>query len=436
MSLRAPSERFAGGDAVAVRRSLRALIREIEQRPPRRPVAGPSVPRELAAAAFDIDSELGTVSRSTALGTCHYRELRYDLDHLFGTEPLRRVLGAGERELALLSLGQDVAGVGSGDLLFLDIETAGLSGAGAYAFLVACARVATSGTQPAVVLRQYFAPSPAAEGALLSALLEDAELDSDPLLVTYNGRAFDAPVLDGRLTMHRLRGSFASLPQLDLLHACRAVYAHLPSRRLAAIEARVLGFTRPSGDVSGEEVPRWYFRFLRTGDPRAIRPLMVHNELDVVALVALLGRLAAMLCGELRSAGSEALGVGRLLARRADHSGAREHLERALRDLDRPQLRDEALARLAAVHKAVGDHHLAEPLWRESASREGGGALASAVELAKLYEHKTKDLERALAFALRALDLAARSRQRDRVVEDLEHRNARIGRKLARRQAG
>ena len=82
-----------------------------------------------------------------------------------------------------------------------------------------------------------------------------------PVLVTYNGRAFDAPVLDGRATMHRRRAGFDALRHVDMLMPARRLYrGWLPSCRLADVEAQVLGLTRPAGEVEGAETPvtrRW-----------------------------------------------------------------------------------------------------------------------------------------------------------------------------------
>ena len=198
----APTAQSARGDPAGVRERLRGLIRSIEQRPAR---PRPPPPRD-ACAGPPLDAQ----SRATALGECLYREVRYDLDFAFGHEPLGGVQHAAGPLLALLAPAEDVERAAAADLLFLDIETSALGGAGATTFLVAAARLEAA-PAPALVLRQYLAPSPAAEAALLSALVEDARLAGEPVLVTYNGRSFDAPVLDGRLTMHRQRGAFEAL---------------------------------------------------------------------------------------------------------------------------------------------------------------------------------------------------------------------------------
>ncbi len=78
-------------------------------------------------------------------------------------------------------------------LLFLDTETTGLAGgAGTLAFLVGVGTFTAEGFR----LRQYFLRDPAEEAAMLHALLEDLEAATG--LVTFNGQAFDLPLLESR----------------------------------------------------------------------------------------------------------------------------------------------------------------------------------------------------------------------------------------------
>ena len=189
-----------------MRERLRALIRRIEQRPPRRapapPPRAPSLP--------------GTEPRQTSAGECLYREVRYGFDDAFGAQPLGALTQLDEDALALLAPAENFGGVRLEDLLFIDIETTGLGGAGAAAFLVAAARVEPDAGGPALVLRQYIAPAPGAEAALLTALLADAPPSGDPVLVTYNGRALRRPrarrAADDAPPPRQLRGAASRRP--------------------------------------------------------------------------------------------------------------------------------------------------------------------------------------------------------------------------------
>ena len=422
------------------REQLRRLIRAIEARPS----AVPAAPRPLAVLRRDTPvydlATLGLEPRATPVGVCMVREVRTPVryaeaaardDDAFDFDDLAR---ASASALALLAPDADLEDVGLEELLFLDIETTGLGGAGVMTFLVATGRVeADAQGQGEFVLRQYLAPSPPDEAALLHALIEDGGVrDHDPVLVTYNGRAFDAPALDERATMHRQRAGFDALRHLDLLMPVRTAYRGLlPSCRLGEIEHAVLGMTRPSYEVGGAETPAWYFRYLRTQDARILAPLLDHNARDVLALASLTGRLAAVVEGTRAVEGVHALAAGRLLAARGREPEARTHLERVATATHFSPQREEARLRLAVLHKAAGRRDLAEPLWLAAAAQPGAAALRPLTELAIYYERHLRDHARALEVVERALgivegmarvDAALAGRWRDRLL----HRHRRV----------
>ncbi|MEZ4501790.1 MAG: ribonuclease H-like domain-containing protein [Dehalococcoidia bacterium] len=417
------------------RERLRLLIREIETRP--RAAAPASMEREpeaVPARPWEGGDDLEVpqrglreaVRRETDEGTFTYRELRYDLDYAVGGQSLSE-LEALAGAIGVLAPDAGAEGAELESLLFLDIETTGLGGAGAIAFLVATGRVEGG----AFVLRQYLAESPAEEGALLDALIADTEVErGEPVLATYNGRAFDAPMLDARATMHRRRAGFESLRHVDLLMPARAVYrGWLASCRLATIESEVMGLTRPSADVDGAEVPAWYFRYLRTGDMRCIEPIASHNAIDVVSLAALAGRLGALVGGRRAPEGGESLGLARLLGAAADLESSKRWLERAAAELGPGDARREALMRLGLHYRRAGRHDLAEPLWWELVSTPGLWSLHAHEELAKYYEHRCHDFARASDVVEQALALATRAEPRfahARHIEAFRYRLARL----------
>ena len=368
-----------------------------------------------------VDALAGAVRRETASGVCTYLERAYALDDDAWGEALTAFAAIEDGELARLAPGdEELDGIAPAELLFLDIETTGLGGAGAIAFLIAAARLEGEW----FVLRQYLAESPAEEAAALDALLDDCALHDDPVLATYNGRRFDAPMLDQRATMHRSRAGFEGLRHLDLLYPARRVYGRaLPSCRLATIESEVLGITRPSADVDGAEVPTWYFRYLRTGDMRYVGPIASHNQIDVLSLAVLTGHLGALLAGRRPASGSEALGLARL-----GGADAESWLRRALELLPRSHERDEALWWQGLLHRRAGRRDLAMPHWRELAAGRGLSAIDGLVEIAKHYEHDLADFEGALGVVREALDRAGAAHR-----DALLHRRARLERRAERR---
>ncbi len=406
------------------RDQLRRLIRRVErQRPPVLPAA------EHVPTLKELLPDFAT--RDTQGGTCVYREVRYPLCDYVGDQTLEHLSTVQGDTLEVLAPDEGLGTAAPEDLLFLDIETTGLGGAGAMAFLVGTGRL--EGKHFA--LRQYLALSPADEGALLDALLEDARLSDGPVLVTYNGRRFDAPMLDERATMHRRRAGFDSLRQLDLLHPVRTAYGGLlKSCRLAVVEAEVLGLTRHDEDVPGAQVPQWYFQFLRSGDGRHLLPIINHNAQDVVSLGALVARLDTSI-RRLSLTAFDQVAIARLLSHRGDRR-AIEFLTAALDGLPRSEIRRDILRRLALAHKRAGDREIAEPLWMELATVGGRGALRAHVELAIYYEHHVRDFARAARVVERALanvnetlapwDRAGAAEWRS----ELQHRKSRLQRRL------
>ena len=164
-------------------------------------------------------------------------------------------------------------------MLFLDIETCGLTAAPV--FLVGLGMV----VERNLVLRQFFARDYTEERALLHEL--GMLVNQFDFLVTFNGKSFDVPFLRDRATHHRMRLPM-EIPHLDLLWMARRRWKHaLPDCRLKTLEWRILR-RRRAGDVSGAEIPGLYHDYVKRGEPHRLLPVFHHNLLDVVAMVELI----------------------------------------------------------------------------------------------------------------------------------------------------
>ena len=369
-------------ERLATRRQLQDLIRRIERRPhPPAPRATPELPPLLSW-------------RDTEAGRIGYRELRYGRNDLVGTQSLAPLFEVDATSLHLLSRGNaevGAPGTGARDLLFFDIETTGLGGAGAMVFMVALARI--DGTD--LVLRQYVSPTPADEAVLLDAVIGDLGLPADPVLVTYNGLTFDAPFVDERATLHRRRSGLQAARHLDLLHTVRRGYRGLlTSHRLATVEAELLKVKRPELEVGGAEVPAWYFRFIRGGSMRFLDPLLDHNAVDVLALAALVAQLHEGAIGtpDLR----QALALRRLALASRSYVAAERHLRAAIEGLTSPEARADAVRDLAIVCRTLGRRGDAVPELHWLAESSAWHARWASQQLAIYYEHHARDLKQAL----------------------------------------
>jgi hypothetical protein len=173
--------------------------------------------------------------------------------------------------------------------LFLDLETCGF--AGSVVFLAGIV------WQPAgaLVVDQLFARNYAEERAVLETLWQ--AVAASHVLVTFNGKSFDWPMVRDRSIRHRLacaatrRAGIEDLVHCDLLHHARRRWkAHLPDCRLQTLERFVCNRHR-RGDLSGAEVPLAYHAFVRGGHPAEIGAILHHNRLDLVTLVQIALRL-------------------------------------------------------------------------------------------------------------------------------------------------
>jgi tetratricopeptide (TPR) repeat protein len=283
------------------------------------------------------------------------------------------------------------------------------------------------------------------ERALLTSLAD--ELSRAGALVSFNGKSFDAPLVETRCLYHRLAWTGAALPHLDMLHVARRLWkradevaggAPLPAAwesgcSLGALERQLLGHRR-HGDVSGFEIPQRYFQFVRTGDPRPLVPVFEHNRLDLLSLAALTARAAQL--ARTGPAGArdsrEALALGWIYARAGLEPRARHAYERAVELSARlPAIHVESLHMLAMLLRRARQYDEAAKHWRRILEvrdcprhivREASDALAIH------HEHRLRDLVSAREFALGSLERTGRP-ARDEAVR---HRLNRIDRKLER----
>lgn len=336
--------------------------------------------------------------------------------------------------------------------LFLDAETTGLAGGtGTYAFLVGVAWWDAGGLQ----LEQFFMRDHSEEHSLLFALGE--RLGERRVLVTFNGKSFDWPLLETRYKMTRQIEPRTPRAHLDLLHPARQLWRmRLGSVRLAQLERHVLAAAAPlpwdrRDDLPAQLIPQRYFDFLRGGPAAPLADIFRHNQMDLRGLAALAGRIVALLAQAEDAAGDplELYGLSRLLRRRGEPDRARQLCERALEGgldgaVDRAARRE-----LAGLAKRQRDDARATSLWegligdrRPGADPEGVRDTLEALEqLAIYHEHRARPPrpERAAAFTRTALGELRRAFRRGavdaaryrRLASRFEHRLARLGRKAS-----
>lgn len=323
-----------------------------------------------------------------------------------------------------------------GEWLFLDTETTGLAGGtGTYAFMIGIGWWDAGGLE----VEQFFMRDHSEEHSVLAALQE--RMAERRVLVTFNGKTFDWPLLDTRYRMTRSIRPPAPKAHLDFLHPARQLWRlRLGSARLADLERGILGWRR-EGDCFSELIPQYYFDFLRGGPPDALVHVFHHNQMDLRGLAAIATRMLALLADPERQ-GAHALdlfGVSRICEKRGENTRARRLYSQSLEAELPPQADRAARRSLARLAKRGGDLQAAVKLWESMAgdSVEGWEAYQ---ELAIYYEHRANDPCRAASFVKRALadlrranrlgTISAAAYRKHRT--GFEHRMARLERKAGR----
>jgi uncharacterized protein YprB with RNaseH-like and TPR domain len=336
------------------------------------------------------------------------------------------ISGAGERP--------DLGRIAPGDYIFLDTETTGLGG-GALAFLVGIGFFNAAGY---FEVHQFFLREPAEERAMLILLGE--LIPPTCGLVTFNGRAFDVPLLNDRFIRARMRHPLPTLPNFDLLLPARRLWRRrLPSCSLGSLEIHILGRRRDQADVPGYLIPALYRDYLHTGDASEMRGVFYHNEQDILSMVT----LGAVICNTFAQPQAPTLPIDdRLsLARWYHNRGLIDEAEAAYRvtldDAPDAEARYDALSGLAHLLKRAERRDEALPLWAFLADLKLD--TLGHEELAKHYEWQTTNLNTALEWTELGISLAESwrpGRRRTTALVSLNHRRKRLLRKLNSRGAG
>lgn len=272
-----PAEMKAGLRPVVYQREL-----------PRRSMPGRPVDRAVTGQVVRLEEVVTGAATSPPRGGSAYL-VQTSVAQLAGTERFDQVFAETLRRpdwplrSRLTDQGCPVD-AGPEEVVFLDLETAGLGSAPL--FLIGVLVWADKGLQAL----QYFARDYAEEAAVIDLFL--AAHQDRRLLVTFNGKSFDLPFLRARAAATGIPFGWAPW-HLDLLHASRRAWGKvLPDCRLQTLERFICHRSR-SGDIGGEQIPEAYHAFVRTGDATEMVEVIRHNLLDLVTLAELMTRFPA-----------------------------------------------------------------------------------------------------------------------------------------------
>jgi hypothetical protein len=288
--------------------------------------------------------------------------------------------------------------------VFIDTETTGLAGgSGTYAFLIGAGYF----EEQKFKLLQYFMRDYNEEPAVLHSLKD--LLKEFESVVSFNGKAYDIPLLSTRFLINRMENPMEKPFHLDLLSSARRLYKErMASVSLSSLEANLFSLER-EGDIPSFEIPSIYFRFLRDKNPYPLKPIFYHNRMDILSLVTLVIKMAGALKDPLCSdscSDQDFYCLGRIFE---DMEIFEESIKCYLKALEVPGVSEKAYLRLSLLYKRLGRWDEAQELWLKMAEDNIHTAFAL-VELAKVYEHRKKDYTKAEQATRRALELAYRKK--------------------------
>jgi len=375
-----------------------------------------------------------TALRPLSRDPFRFIENPYALETRYGDVSIALGLEIPGKALAFLSHDEEFELLTLESALFLDLETTGLAGGtGTLPFLVGMGYYRDGKFKVA----QYFLGEMADEDAMirdLSGFIREMDFKS---VVTYNGKAFDLPLLETRFAMHRERFPLAGLPHLDFLFAARQLWKHkYESCRLFHLAKEIVRAERDE-DIPGAEIPMRYFQYIRTGDESLIEPILYHNQEDILSLLGVVIAGALLLGrGQRPEAGEEMdpldlVGVGRLYESAGDTERSAELFERALKRNLSGELSVRVHKKLSAHFKKNRNWEKAVVLWKDLSRQDQLDAFR---ELAMYYEHREKKYEEALRAAEEGLAMSMGLSGAHE--QDFRKRLERIQGKMARAIAG
>ena len=219
-----------------------------------------------ASSQLDYDAPLWVLETRSGVDTIHgdwtVGQCR-DVDHKKLADRVEGIAGDTRRQ----------------NLLYMDLETTGL---GPKALIFMAGIGFWQGSE--FVVQHLVIDEGDDEVALLQAF---AEILADyDVLVTFNGKRFDVPLLQKRYEHHDLPDPFGDEFHLDLLPVARRLFPGLNRYKLTSLEEQLLDFQRVD-DVPGREIPPLWWKFQKTRNPALMARVVEHNRYDIISMAAL-----------------------------------------------------------------------------------------------------------------------------------------------------
>ena len=330
---------------------------------------------------------------------------------------------------------EEFEGLGLDTALFLDLETTGLAGGtGTIPFLVGLGYY----RDDRFVVAQYFLGEPGEEERMLEDLARLFEEGGFRSVVTYNGKAFDLPLLETRFILKRQAAPADRVCPISTFCSRPAIFGSTSTSRCRLFHlAREVVAADRSEDIPGAEIPFRYFDYLRTGDFGLIEPILYHNQEDILSLLGLVIQGARLFkSGQAEEADAaldamDLVGVGKLFETMGEVERSVVLFERAIGGGLTGTIETTVKRKLSIHFKKTADWDKAVSLWKDLSTMD---QLFGFRELAMYHEHQSRNFAEALRTAEEGLDLARKSG--DPFEDDFAKRITRLEAKIQRLLAG
>lgn len=330
----------------------------------------------------EIETVLNGHYEPTPFGSIFVARSRFHLGDFQGTVRIRKALDLPMAPLSVLVSDPRIKDLPARDALYMDTETTGLSPAlGAYAFCIGIGYF----VEDHFIVDQIFLRDHLEEPAALHLFLK--HMSQRSLLVTFNGKAFDVPMLQARINTNKMDADLYAVPHMDILIPARRFWkGSFAGCSLSTLEQNVISFFRHD-DVPGHQIPDLYNEYLSTKNAGLLKGVFDHNVFDVLSMPVLLHKIGRIATGENLDAltPNERFSYGHWIQSLKDLKQAAEIFENCVPELS-GELRIKGLKTYAKVLKKLDCPDRAAPLFAELIILDEENLYAY-MELAKYFEH-------------------------------------------------
>ncbi len=370
---------------------------------------------------------------NTAFGKIFVAKKEYLLDYYHGDIPLKSYLNQSPKSLALITKNDEINKLDLRKAVFIDTETTGLAGGtGTAVFLVGLLFFKNNEFQ----VRQYLMQDFNEELAMLSAVKEIFK--NFEFIVSYNGKAFDIPLLSTRYLINRMSDKHLNLPHVDLLFPSRFLFKKdLPNCRLKTIEKKVLGIWEDRiGDIDSSLIPHIYFNFLNTKDARILKSVLQHNIIDLVSLVTLTAKLSSTIknYNDIDLSHNQIRALTKIFYKKKEFNNAEKLILKAIQNADTKEDLEKCKIWYGFILKKMKRFGDSAKIFEELAL-DGINEIEIYRQVAIHQEHRNKNYKKAINFCIKSLKIMQDEyyiRRRDYYINDIKYRLSRLYRKSAR----